>query len=396
MALLPHSPERRRGIAGVVPAQRAAPPVPPPAAAGDGLSAGVIATPATIATVAGAIYLTAGFTGLLTPAFPQAETVGASGLQVIGGLSALSGAALLRWGRRLPAWSAHLLVVAAVIAVTAAIDVAGPGPTGVAIASYYIFIAFDCGSFFTPWVGRVYVAVTVVVCMVSLGRQGPEFLGAAFTLSATAVVVARGVRWLAEKAASAEVDVLTGLPNRRHLDQALPAAVDRARCSGRPLAVALLDLDHFKAANDTHGHAHGDRLLIATARAWRHQLRPGHLLTRQGGDEFVLVLPDLDATAATAVLERLRRAVPAGGTCSIGVAVLVPSDTVSSLTRRADVALYEAKRAGRDRVVLQTGITEEGVLPRAHVGPGDVGLRESSAVHVHPDVYRGVSGGDQV
>lgn len=359
MALLRYPPGRRTDVEGASSTPPGAAPAPPPAA-GSGLRAGVVAPPTVVAVVAGGIYLVAGLTGLLSPVFPQTETVNTFGLQVLGGLSALSGAALLRWGRRLPAWSAHVLVAVGIVAVTVAIDLAGSSPTGVAIASYYIFIALDCGLFFTLWVGRGYVLVTIVVCMASLGRQDPEALGAAFTLSATALVVNRGVRWLAEKAASAEVDVLTGLPNRRHLDQALTAAVDRARCTGRPLSVALLDLDHFKAANDAHGHDHDDRLLVATTRAWRHRLRSGHLLARQGGDEFVLVLPDLDAAAAAAVVERLRRAVPAGSTCSIGVAVLAPTDTASSLTRRADVALYEAKRAGRDRVVLQAGTTEQG------------------------------------
>jgi diguanylate cyclase (GGDEF)-like protein len=113
----------------------------------------------------------------------------------------------------------------------------------------------------------------------------------------------------------------------------------------------MLDLDHFKAYNDTHGHQAGDRLLKAAAAAWREVLRPGDLLARYGGEEFVAVLADCPPQEARAVAERLRRSTPSGETCSIGVATWDGAEAVDALVRRADEALYAAKRAGRDRVV---------------------------------------------
>ncbi len=152
-------------------------------------------------------------------------------------------------------------------------------------------------------------------------------------------------------ARQARTDELTALPNRRAWDEAVEREMSRARRTGRPLCMALLDLDHFKAYNDTHGHQAGDRLLKAAAAAWREVLRPGDLLARYGGEEFVAVLADCPPQEARAVAERLRRSTPSGETCSIGVATWDGAEAVDALVRRADEALYAAKRAGRDRVV---------------------------------------------
>jgi diguanylate cyclase (GGDEF)-like protein len=114
----------------------------------------------------------------------------------------------------------------------------------------------------------------------------------------------------------------------------------------------VLDLDRFKAFNDTHGHPTGDLLLRNVVRAWREQLRAGDLLARYGGEEFVVVLPDaVQAAASVRAIERVRMATP-GVTASAGVALWDRREPAAHLTRRADGALYEAKRSGRDRTVL--------------------------------------------
>jgi diguanylate cyclase len=145
-------------------------------------------------------------------------------------------------------------------------------------------------------------------------------------------------------------DELTGLVNRRVLQEELEREVDEAARSGRPLAVLMLDLDSFKQINDAQGHRAGDRLLKATAAAWTETLRAGGVIARFGGDELAAVLPGTDLAAALAVGERLRGAVPPPATCSIGVAVLAPGQSAAQLLNAADDRLYAAKRGGRDRV----------------------------------------------
>lgn len=156
-------------------------------------------------------------------------------------------------------------------------------------------------------------------------------------------------------------DELTGLVNRRHMAQLL--ATEHLRCerSGQPLVLALLDLDHFKLINDTHGHAMGDQALRAFATAVQAMVRGTDVLARWGGEEFVLMLPDTDPAAAGPLLERLRLnvqalAVPAQGdsvriTVSIGLATGVPGESVERILERADQALYRAKARGRNQVV---------------------------------------------
>ncbi len=151
--------------------------------------------------------------------------------------------------------------------------------------------------------------------------------------------------------ARARTDKLTGLANRRAWDEGLPPELARAGRSDRPLSVAMVDLDHFKAFNDAHGHQAGDRLLREAAAGWQERLRATDLLSRYGGEEFALALPGCDQGAALAVLDELRRGMPHGATCSIGFAQWDGSETPEALVARADAALYEAKRTGRDRVV---------------------------------------------
>jgi diguanylate cyclase (GGDEF)-like protein len=151
-------------------------------------------------------------------------------------------------------------------------------------------------------------------------------------------------------AGEAQTDALTGLPNRRAWD----AQLQRALSGHAPLAVAMLDLDHFKQFNDAFGHPAGDRLLKETAAAWRDQLRSGDVLARLGGEEFGLLLFDCDAGTALDVVERLRRSISQGRTCSAGIAFRAGGEGADTLVARADAALYEAKSRGRDQARLSS------------------------------------------
>ncbi len=156
-------------------------------------------------------------------------------------------------------------------------------------------------------------------------------------------------------AALARTDGLTGVANRRTWDHELSRECALAARTGSPLAVALLDLDLFKAYNDARGHQAGDRLLVQAAALWTSRLGEGHLLARYGGEEFGVLLPGCDEAGAARLLEDLRRATPDGQTASVGVAAWDGTGAPEDLVARADLALYEAKRGGRDRLVIAGG-----------------------------------------
>lgn len=168
-------------------------------------------------------------------------------------------------------------------------------------------------------------------------------------------------------------DPLTGLPNRRFLEEAVARLPHQA-----PLAVAMLDLDHFKRLNDEHGHACGDAVLRDVGALLSAGLRRSDVACRYGGEEFLLILPGCDAVRAWARMDALRQGIVArrlGGTtgcrvtCSIGVSALAEGSDIAAAIAEADAALYAAKRAGRNRVVLASRVAS----------PADAALREVAA-----------------
>lgn len=162
----------------------------------------------------------------------------------------------------------------------------------------------------------------------------------------------------------AVTDGLTGLHNRRYLDNHLKLLIDRATARGRALSVCVTDIDRFKAVNDTFGHDAGDEVLREFAKRVRSTVRGADLACRYGGEEFVVVMPETSPELAMTVAERLRTAIEqepfylsASGqsipvTASLGLSfMLLGADTPEALLKRADNALYDAKRSGRNRVV---------------------------------------------
>ncbi|WP_006787193.1 diguanylate cyclase [Thiorhodospira sibirica] len=154
-------------------------------------------------------------------------------------------------------------------------------------------------------------------------------------------------------------DTLTGLANRRAFDERLHTEIERARRYSKVFSLLLFDIDHFKAVNDTHGHAVGDQVLQTLAKVITPRLRQTDCLARWGGEEFGLLLPETDANGAMQLAEQLRHGIAAAPfpcveqlTVSIGITAFTPDDSIDRLFRRVDQALYLAKEQGRNRCAL--------------------------------------------
>jgi diguanylate cyclase (GGDEF)-like protein len=214
------------------------------------------------------------------------------------------------------------------------------------------------------------------------GERPPDvwvYLNLAFTVALTAfVLLGTGLAMALARARQAEInellatDVLTGLANRRRLEETLEREVTRALRFDAPLSVIMLDLDHFKRVNDTHGHRAGDAVLTAVGEVVTSQLREVDAAGRYGGEELLLILPEATLEGAHTVAERVRGAIAAcvvhydgqrlRVTASAGCATLVPGAprTADRLVYAADAALYRAKKLGRDRVEVETDVEESG------------------------------------
>jgi len=155
-------------------------------------------------------------------------------------------------------------------------------------------------------------------------------------------------------------DALTGFRNRRWLDQTLPRIVQRHLHASEPLCIAMMDIDHFKRVNDSFGHAAGDAVLLQVGRLVRGNLRPSDFAARVGGEEFALIFPQTSLPGAISAAERLREAIAGAAfdyegrplpqvTVSLGLVELERSADSQKLLAQADVALYAAKQAGRNR-----------------------------------------------
>lgn len=172
----------------------------------------------------------------------------------------------------------------------------------------------------------------------------------------------------------ASTDKLTGAWNRRRLEEAAGDEINRLERYGHPVSALMLDIDHFKSINDTHGHAIGDRVLVRLAATLRGSFRRSDSLSRWGGEEFIVLCPHTGLSMATLLAERLRKSIalesfPQCGriTVSIGVAECRLGESWEQWFRRADEALMRAKRNGRNRVAAapETMLAESGVAPKA-------------------------------
>ncbi len=218
----------------------------------------------------------------------------------------------------------------------------------------------------------VFSSIVLVALLFQYEQLGPAPLTLGAVLNCAEVLLAHALIFrfsertreaaFARLREHAQVDGLTGLANREKLDLELARALALADRTGQQMAVAMIDLDHFKAINDNYGHLLGDRVLLALGERLAGSVRAIDLVGRWGGEEFLLLCPGTDRDGAVAVAEKIRAAVAAEPfaegislTVSLGVAVSAGSEPPESVIDRADRALYAAKDAGRNRVVLDGG-----------------------------------------
>ncbi|NWL79785.1 GGDEF domain-containing protein [Pseudomonas taiwanensis] len=196
--------------------------------------------------------------------------------------------------------------------------------------------------------------------LVSLFQQSPQLMQN--LLEVLCDRVRQGNRIILDTEQNAKIDTLTGLFNRRWLEQIYQRESTRCSFNEQPMSMLMLDVDHFKSYNDCHGHLAGDYALCLVSHTLRNQLRPKDSMARYGGEEFVILLPEMGCEEARTIGERLRTSleqIPSfysplgvlpGVTISIGLAEMQRPDSLQGMISRADNALYQAKQDGRNRL----------------------------------------------
>jgi diguanylate cyclase (GGDEF)-like protein len=288
-----------------------------------------------------------GVIGALVPHGPGVNTDGWLALAAVATVIAV-------WSWRhdvtIPIRVQYVLSVLAAISVGSALLCAHHSPAVFVAASLYVLPTIYTAAFYESRPFGVYLVSQAVALAAILFTSGQPAAPAAWvfettTISALGIVVHRLRAALIEMAST---DPLTGLVNRRAFQALLDHELAQHLRTGRPLCVAVLDLDHFKEINDEHGHVVGDQVLVDVATAWTDRLRKVDVLARFGGDEFVVLFPAACATEAIEILTRMRNA--AGQQFSAGIAEANGNADVSDLLTAADKACYVAKQQGRGHV----------------------------------------------
>jgi diguanylate cyclase (GGDEF)-like protein len=308
-----------------------------------------------MARTAAALFGAAGVITLLSIFLPHQPQLETEGLACVSIGAAVVTAILLVGGERLPGWTFYVWTAAGTVLVTFGLVFNGERQGGAAGGDemYYLWVVLYAAHYF----GRVATAVQVAIIAAAYTGAliaidpGPIATSRWLTTVGLAVGSAAVVRVLSERIErllgelrlAASSDPLTGLLNRRALGERVAHELARARRTGEPFAALLIDVDDFKAINDTRGHAAGDDALVELATMLRRELREVDSVARIGGDEFAVLLPATGVHGVRVTAERLaaRAAVP----ISIGTAVYgIDGHTAEELARAADAALYAAKR----------------------------------------------------
>jgi len=291
---------------------------------------------------------------LLGAQFPMGPHMPIGLSQSFGIVGIVLGPTLVAVRRRATPATLNIALIIATVLVSTLVAFTGP-PVGVVLTGvFYMCIALIAAYFLAPLQARAHAFLTVSGFSAGVLASGVPHLVVPWFVVSGAVLGAAELlrRVVAQLRLQAALDPLTGLANRAYLRVTAERELALARRGGTRFSIALLDLDDFKAVNDTHGHVAGDALLSEIALAWQTELRRSDVLARYGGDEFALIMPGTTHDEALHVVERLRTAHPAQW--SVGVSTFDNEVDLEELLQRTDRELYDAKNTRpRGRSLLQ-------------------------------------------
>ncbi len=323
---------------------------------------------ARLARVSGGLYVCGAILVLVSLALPHPSSTEVLPLVGISCLAFLNGSLLLSFSERVRPEHIHINLVLASTLVSMCIYFSGIAAGLYNIMFVWVVVVAACVASRTGLACHIaWLMTTYGLALIALEGKSAEFspvtrfLLTGFALSAAGAAVVRLVeeRRGAEARLHREIEVreelqhelehlayhdpLTGVANRRRLEEHLPHALENAGRSHQPLCLIAIDLDGFKQYNDLNGHAAGDRLLKTVASLWSGALRSSDLITRMGGDEFLVLLPNCPLGVSVTIAARLRSVMPEGQSCSTGVTTWNGKDSADEFLLTADKALYEIK-----------------------------------------------------
>src|SRR5215211_1870737 len=331
---------------------------------------GVFEDPETMARTFAFLFGLGATLFLATLALPHSVDRETGGMLAVGLAAYAAAGSFLILSDRLPAWCFQVAPLVGTVLVSLAIYFAGPEVPS-AYAMYYFWVAVAACYFLRPAVATIHIALAsvayAIVLLLARGDVAQPALkwalasGTLFAVGAAMIALRhQAQRLIGELASAARTDPLTGLANRRQVEDRFAAEIERATRGGRPLSILVLDLDLFKEFNDRFGHDAGDRALVLLAEALKRATRTSDIVARLGGEEFAVLAPETDEPEGFLLAERLRAEVraafarqPERLTVSCGIATFpIHGVAAGELMHAADGALHEAKEAGRDRSFL--------------------------------------------
>lgn len=288
--------------------------------------------------------------GTLTYFLPSDEKTNSLAMFLLGSMGYPTALALYWFGDRIPVMWYHLIALGGTIILSLGLFFVGPTALVGVSANIYVWVPLWICYFFPLWQGMLHVAAIAILSIFPLVLvQGKVAATLWVTIVGTNLVAAYTVGSLAKRNRHlARVDALTGAFNRHEWEEAAEREMKRAERFGHEICLVYLDLDNFKAINDTLGHAAGDNLLRKLGESAQEYLRAEDVFARVGGDEFAILLPNCPEYKTIQIIERLGESLSEGCSMSVGIAHYRKGESWKSFQERTDNAMYAAKRAGKN------------------------------------------------